>query len=730
MSAPYRPAQGDAFDRLIRDQQATQEQFRLDGNRKAAATEAATRFPDMPPEQLLPIARNIESELNRITSAEFLAEQRQLKEQLGVEQAGEAVGSAAVLGVGILGTALGGQPGAVVGSGIGGLAQSGVRAALGTREVTPESALRNARNQATYEMLGFEFVDKTLGSVARFFRGNKPVADEITESFAAVGMRPALQEVSDNFWAESARTVLGSLPFANKPFKKRAQEVTREFGSKLDEFVEAASPDWAIAQRMMKTHGREATAEFVEQLNRGAFDNLASGFKVLREERDARFAVLKKTAEQLEVRAHDSGFPLVSPTTSSRAAIGQIADRFSDGAVVRLDGTVVPMTAELEQTAEFVRDIGMNVVPRNMTFTQLTALKKRISDQIETVKDNPAAAQMLQLLKHGVEEDMVRAAGVHPQLKRAYDDAMSISEEFLTLLQDISTRRIQRVHSQFGRQEMQEVVSGTGETVAKNAGPMDVSQTVDILAKSASPNEIRQFYGALRRGVGEPEARRTMQLALGKKVRAAVESTLKEVPERGADSSYAPKTFLRALGIESPDQKTFGPMMAMFEASGIPAQQAVHLSKVLDALYSVKNARVSQLLARQTNLGGFKTILRSLSAGAIGGKAATAAGSVGLPHAAALFVLSRSYGKWMTVPWRARAVSAMADARLPEHARTQAAISLFTDKELWSSEDPAESEKYDAIREAVWYDLQTKKGQRAFLRSIDDQLRVVGSPKK
>lgn len=730
MSAPYRPVQGDAFDRLIREQQATQEAYQAEGNRKAAALEAATRFPGMSPQELVPIAKNLESELNRLSSPEFAAEQKVLKEQRGIEEAGEAIGSAAVFGGGILGTALGGQPGAVAGSGLGGLVQSGTRAALGTRDVTVGSALRNMRNQSTYEMLGFEFVDKTLGSVARFFRGNKPVSDEIVESFAAVGMRPSLQEVSDNFWSESARTVLGSLPFANKPFKKRAQQATKEFGSKLDEFVEAASPDWAIAQRMMKTHGREATAEFVEQLNRGAFDNLSAGFKVLRDERDARFLVLKKTATQLEARAADSGVSLSSPTTSSRAAIGQIADRFSDGAVVRLDGTVVPMTAELEQTAEFVRDIGTNVVPRNMTFTELTALKKRVSDQIETVKDNPTAAQMLKLMKQGVEEDMVRAAGVHPQLKRAYDDAMSISEEFLTLLQDISTRRIQRVHSQYGRQELQEVVTGTGEVVAKNAGTMDISQTVDILAKSASPNEIRQFYGALRRGVGEPEARRTMQLALGKKVREAVESTLKEVPERGADSSYAPKTFLRALGIESPDQKSFGPMMAMFEASGIPAQQAVHLSKVLDALYSVKNARVSQLLARQTNLGGFKTILRSLSAGAIGGTAATSAGAVGLPHAAALFLLSRSYGKWMTVPWRARAVSAMADARLPEHARTQAAISVFTDKELWSSEDPAESEKYEAIRESVWYDLQTKKGQRAFLRSLDDQLGVVGQPKK
>ncbi len=729
MAAPTRPnpIAGDAFDRQIQGQQATQDRLRFDQNRRAAAEEAYSRFPGLPPEQLLPVAKEIETQLNHFSSPEYAAELRLAKEREGVEKAGQAVGNAAITGGGLLGNFVGGPAGGVIGSFGGGLVDSGIRAITSPKDVSVRGALTNARNQASYELLGFSFVDSTLGAVNRFFRGNKAVADEITESFNNVGMRPALQDISDNFWTESSRTVLGSLPFANKPFKKRAQRAAGELRGQLDEFVASASPDWEIAHRMVRTHGREATAKFVEELNRGAFDNLAAGFSVLRKERDGKFEVLRKTAEQLEARAQDAGYPLVSPTTDTRAAIGQLADRFQERSVFRLDGTEMPMTPELEKVAAFTRDVGENVVPRNMTFMQLTALKKRISDQIDEVSDNPTAASFLQVMKHGVEQDMVRAAHAHPQLGQAYDDAMEISEEFITLLQDISTRKLQRVHKGFGRQELQEVATDGGGQVIKNAGSVDLSQTVDILAKSASPNEVRQFYGALRRGVGEPEAQRTMQLALGKKVRAAVESSLKEAPERAADAAFVPNTLLRELGIESPAQKSFGSMMAMFETAGIPAARAVNLSHVLDALYSVKNPRVSQMLARQTNLGGFRTMLKSLTAGAIGGKAATAgAAATGVLPAVSMFMLSRSYGKWMTVPWRARAVVAMADSRLPGHARTAAAISLFTDKELWSSDDPSQAEKMEAVRQEVWSSLQTPAGQKAFLSGVDEQLKAGG----
>lgn len=722
------PSGGDMFEQELARRQEEKTRLRKVGARRDAIKLTLKHFPDATPEEAVPIAKEFESKLFMKSDPDYLDQQEFIRRKNaldeGVERGAEVMGQGFPLIGGVAGSLVAGPPGAVVGAMAGGAVQSLHNLVMG-KNVTPMSALRNMRNQGTYEALGFGAFDMSAGVISRFFRGDKAIADSIIAAHAQLGMRPALQDISNRFWTEGARTVLGALPFANRPFKRRAAQAGEEFTRKLDEFIETSSPEIAQAKRLYERDPRAAAA-LMEQLSNRAFQHLNIGVDALQRERDLAYEVLRRTVEQAEARAFDSGWRLAAPSVNSRVAIGEIAQRFGERTVTRIDGSQVPMTENLQSTADFIRDITQNVLARDMTFTQYRALKGRIRDQIELVKDDATASEMLRLFQDGVEQDMEAVARMTPSVWSAYQNAQSVSEEFLTLLQGTVSRRMKGVQKTFGRQGPQMVRAETGELVLKDSGPKDLSNTIDILSRSASPNEIRQFRGALARGVGEPQAQETMRVVLGKKVQEAIDAAFKQGAERSADAAYVPGVLLQKLGLDTPYSPQFKTTMALFEASGIPANQVFAISTVLDSLYSVKNPRVAQMLARQTTLGGVKTLIRSLTAGAIGGAAQTGLAGFGWAHAAGLWFLSRSYGKWVTSPARARAVVAMADAHLPQHSRVAAAVSVFTDPVFWTDpEDPVKNEMLKETQKAVLQELRTKEGQKRFLNSTDNYLKGV-----
>lgn len=714
------PVEGDAAARSFAATQQTREELR----RKAITDEVTTRlveqYPDASPQDLLPVARIRINETMRTTSEEYQAAVRAANEKMGANRAVGIVSNLFPMVGGAVGAAYGGQGGAVVGTTLGSIPKVAIEQIGRGQYGSLREAAAAVRNEGIYELAGGTLVDSTFGAISRFFRGNKVIADEIGHAFSQVGMRPALQDISTNPMSEGARNILGMLPYANKPFKQRAGQAAREFDSVVERFVEDASPEVTMVRRMFETDPAGA-ARLLEDLSRGAFNDISQGFTVLRRERDAAFANLQNTARQLEARAEDAGYSLRAPTTNTRATIADIAME-ADSRTIRSQttGEVLPNTEPMQGTFDFVRDLAAHYVPREMTFTQLAILKRRISDQIDRVKDTPEAVRLLVNLKEGVEQDMARAATLHPQLNAAYDEAMAVSEEFLTLLKDISSQRMRRIQRGFGRETLQEIQADTGETAIKGEGALDISQTVDLIARSGSPTEIRQFFGALRRGVGEQRAQRTIRLALGKRVSEAVDAAYKETAEKAGDVAFTPGVLLKKLGLDSPSNPNFKTSMALFEASGFSVERTRAVATVLDALYSVKNPKVAQMVARRGVLGGLRSVLSGFTAGAIGG----ATGSVGHVVAGTTFLLTRSYGKWMTSPSRARAIVALADNRLPNHARTSAMISLLSDPYIWRDKDPQASADKAAFRQAAWEQLQTVEGARRYWEEFDYQYGV------
>lgn len=685
--------------------------------RRQAATFAATQFPDATPEQALMIAKDAEKKLlstSGPTRMGLTAEEtaRQQRESLRDFSATLPAGAA------VAGATLGGPPGAVVGAGLGAVAESGINALTG-KDV---DVFRNIRNKMAGEAIGLEVFDKTFGAVARMFRGNKEVADEISTAFIEVGMRPALQDVSTFPLTEGARNVLGSLPLLNRPFKARATRTAQEFQSTLDEYIESVSPDTVLLKRMVDRGDVEGAARLQEQLAEGVFDGVAAGYESLRALRDQRFARLRAIESQLEARAEDAGVSMAVPSRNTRGRIAQVAGLIDDIQVQVRNG-VIDEPDQLGRTIQFIQKLSGDQLGRNMTFSQLRRLKGRVSREIATVTDDPTSVEFLTRVKEGVEEDLVQAASRHPDLQAAYDDAMQVSEEFLTILGGVATKRGQQINRGLGRRAIQEVTTETGETIQKGAGSRDVSTLVDTLASSANPNEIRQFFGVLERGVGQQEAQNMIRLSLGRKIQKAAEAAFRESAEKAGDPTYKPGVLLRQLGLDTPNSKQFNATAALFEAAGMDTRRMMATSRVLDALFSVKNPRVSQYLQRRATIGGgMQSLLRGVSGGMIGG-ATAASGGPGIIPAVAMYTLGRSYAKWVTSPARARLITTVADIRLPENRRALAMVSMLSDPIWWQGESPEETQQLEILRAQVKDQLATKAGQEKFIRDLDREIR-------
>lgn len=684
--------------------------------RRQATTFAATQFPDATPEQALAIAKDAEKKLlstSGPTRMSITAEEQSKQ----IREGSSKFGAILPAGFAVAGTMLGGPPGGVVGAGIGALGESALNAAAG-KDVMPA---RNVRNKIAIEMLGVEAFNLTFGAAARMFRGNKQIADEIATAFAQVGMRPALQDLSTFPMTEGARNVLGSMPLLNRPFKARATTAAREFQTSLDGYIESVSPDVILIRRLAERGDIEGAAQLQEQLSQGVFDGLASGFESLRRVRDQRFAALRSIESQLESRAADAGVSMAVPSVGTRGRIGQVVGLIDDMQVRTASGALEEPEF-LGQTVRFIQQITGDEIGREMTFSQLRQLKGRLGREINSVRKDPTSVELLTRVKEGVEEDMISAAAQHPALQSAYDEAMGISEEFLTLLQGMAAKRGQQINRGLGRQAIQEVATETGEIVQKNAGARDVSTLVDAIAASASPNEVRQFFGVLERGMGRQEAQNMIRVSLGKKIQRAAEAAFKESAEKAGDPSYTPGVLLRHLGLDTPNSKQFNSTAALFNAAGLDTRQMMATSTVLDALFSVKNPKVSQYLQRRATIGGgMQSLLRGVSGGMIGGVTAVSGGP-GLIPAITIYALGRSYGKWVTSPARARLITTAADIRLPEHRRANAVLSMLTDPIWWQGDTPEEDEELKLLRARVKEQLATRQGQEKFIQDLDREI--------
>jgi hypothetical protein len=716
---------GEAATEAARQKASTDSLIQIDTRRQAAQF-VAQNFPDADVEQAVTIAKDVQTKLQATsgsTPKSITQEERDKAQREGWQEFGETLPGI----TGAMGAPFG-PVGMVVGAGIGAIGQSAINKITGN-DVSLMDVAHNIRNKASIEALSYGAFDALFGGAARYMSGNKPIRDEIASAFAAVGMRPSLQDMSTTAVVEGARNVIGSLPLLNRPFKRRATTVANEFQRTLDNYIAEVSPDTILIRRLAERGNLEGAAALQEQLAEGVFDGLGSGMQALARERNLRFQTLQRVETQLEARAADSGYSLASPTTNTRSRIGQVAEKVEDMRASIASGALEE-PAQLGNTIAYIQRFTGDQVARNMTFSELRRLKGHLGRQINAISDDPTSVKLLTQIKEGVEEDMVIAAGKHPELQKAYDDSMEISEEFLTLLQGMALNKGRRINKGLGRQGLQEVAMQTGEVVRKGEGSQDISTIVDTIAKSASPNEIRQFFGVLQRGMGEQEAQKMIRLSLGKKIQKSVESAFRESAEKQGDPSYVPGMLLRHMGLDTPNSPQFNATVALFQAAGMPTQRVRDIARVLDALFSVKNPRVSQMLQRQANLGGAKTVLRSVSGGMIGGAAANTAKAASPLAAIALYTVGRSYGKWVTNPARARLVITVADSRLPEYVRTRAMVSILTDPVFWTSENQGEQARLEDLRKSTKEMLMTPAGQKKFVEEIDRELNLGDRSKK
>lgn len=696
--------------------------------RRQAARKTVELFPDASVEQAQRIAKDIEKKLREKSQNESLPTgSGRAPSGASQNEVSREMASALPIAGAIGGFMLGGPPGAVVGAGLGAFWQSGVNAATKDDPNQVIHPFRNARNAMAMEAAAPLIFDVTLGSVARLLRGDKKTAESIAKSMTRAGIEPTLQDVSTNPLVEGGRLVLGSFPMLARPFKRRQADAAVQFQGKVDDFISSVSPDTIIIKRMQESGRHVEAAALQEALETGTFEAMEKGTQALRKQVDDAFAEVKRF-EGIEIGPRQKDLPVSSlqfrdalgtETVKTQAGIGKVAN-FIDS--YRAGGAALPK--DIAGVETFVQDITQNAVLGKMNFTELRKLKKRVSKEIELYSaDSPDAVKALVMLKNGIEEDMLVAAHKSPGLGAAYDKAMAISEEYLTLLGQAVAKKGRKVQVGFGRQATQTVETEGGATLIKGAGTADISGMVDILTATKNPNEVRQFFDVMARGVGKEQARKAIGNALAKKIDTAFEATIRRSTEKAGDASFKPGALLDELGLGSPTDPKYKATVALFEAAGVPTGQVVDLAKTLDALFSIKNPVVSRFIQRKAVLQANRGIASGAMIGSFVGAGGASQGTIA--PALMFFMIGRSYGKWVTDPRRARLVMRATDIRAPENVRAAAAISLLSDttfvQEVLRSE---ENGIEDTERTAAIERLRRKDGRSSFFKELDSSTRM------
>lgn len=623
--------------------------------------------------------------------------------------------------------------GSVFGAGLGAVVTSTL-----SDEQSSETLLEGAQSVAKemlIEAAGGKAFDVVGGGAARFFRGNREVAERAAAALRRRGIEPSLQDISDTSLVEGGRRVLGSFPMLRKHFRKRLDATSKAFSRVSDELVSEVSPDTLLVRRYARENSPEAAQAVVDRMARGGYEAIGEGYEVMRRVTSERWARVESAAAQIEAAHESVGRQFASKMENTSVRLAQVIDDLKGREVLEAgsDGIRVAKGFEDEsigKAAKFVsEELGRT---RVRSFSDLRNLKRKISLKIDGVRDNPEAVTILTRFKEGVEEDIeALLRNGDAGLRKLYDEANAVSEEFITLLGELSGRRMRRFQSGAGRQAIQEVETAGGNTLLKGAGTRDPGLIIDDLASNGTPKEMGQLFEVMRQAVGEKGARKVVGDVLGRRLSQSLDVSVRESIEKSGDPSFIAPNFLKRMGLDDPGSKRYASTVEMFRQIGINPQKATDMAEVMQSLFGVKNPKVSDFIARRGLLGGASSILSGVTGGLIGGATATGTGMLG---PAAFFLLGRSFSKWMTSPRRARLVLAVADNRAPQHFRAGAMRSLLTDPEIYSgivnsimprgaSQEEQQSIESSAreLRDDALRQLNTRSSREAFFKNIDNE---------
>ena len=622
---------------------------------------------------------------------------------------------------GVLGSA-GGLPGSVVGTGIGETFKQGF--ADSKRDATLEEAGYDIAVAMASEAAFGKAFDLTAGFAARYLRGSRDVAVENLEILRRNGIPASLQDISDAPIVEGSRRVLGAFPLLSKHYRARLGKTKAAFDELAEKFISDLSPDTLTMRRFVEKNSPEEASRLVRKMGEGGFKGLQKGFDVLNENQKRLWDSLMMQAEVFEGMVATVGQPFVSKMAYTARRGAEQLKRLQQSEVIDAKGRVTSQFrgTDIGEAARFLSLESKGKATRK--FTELIALKRKISYKMNSLKDDAEALSLLRNFKEGVEEDIEVLLRSEPTLRGRYDEANAVSEEFLTLMGELVGRRTRQFRGGSPRETLQEVTTETGEQLYKGAGSRDPSTILQTLADQGSAREIEQVGFVLRKALGESGARRVVGDALGQKLSRALDDAVREAVERSGDATFAPQNFKKLMGLDDPTSKQFQATVEMFRQVGISPRQATDVASVMQALFGVKNPKISDFLMRRGVLGG----AGSLVAGATGGiMGSTALGPGALLGPATFFLVGRSFSKWATRPRRVQFVMQVADSTRPDGARARAMVSILNDLDDMlaldlsseSGEPPDQIAQQRAVVAEALTALKNKQSRREIFQSID-----------
>ena len=602
--------------------------------------------------------------------------------------------------------------------------------------ISPRRALTAGRDEGAAELVAGKVFNFIPGGIARFFRGDRKIAERVAKDMKDLekfGVRPSLQDISNRSFVEGGRQILGGFPGFAGIFAKRQNKVLGAVRKETDAILKEAGafgdviPDTLLLQRLGERKGVEAVARTAEGILNNQFKLVDDAMKTFGDKQDKFWTEFKTLADRVGVNGNPA---------NTRLRVAQaIRDYFPADATLK-SGKQLAGGSEFERISKFVAEFAKDM-PENVTISQLISFKKKINSQLGELEGTAEQISALGLIKQGLDEDIKLLASTSDELLPAYNKANAVSEEFLTFINDLMAKRVQRINKLAGRRPLETV----GDTeAAKGIGSKDPIEILDEVQKARSPREVRQFFKVIKQHAGEAEGRRFIGRVVQKKLDDTFDSIIKSTAPKSDTDLFLPGKMLEKLGISElvdpkaiPSPKTLA-TQEMIKASGVSPDRLVRLSKTIDAAFSVKNPNVSQFIQRRAMLGGMTALVGAATGGLAGSSQGTAGTVVGIPTGALAFLLiGRGYSRFLTSPTAAKAVIAMSDSTLPNHTRARALVSLLTDDTLYTYESTPEGQKASKdVRTQMVNALNSSREARSkFIKELDMQRNppTIGPPR-
>ncbi len=636
----------------------------------------------------------------------------------------------------------GGLPGSMLGAGAGSLAVTPMVEAFKVEAARSQNLnydplsvygmLRKARNEMMFEYAGSKIFDLTIGGAASYFRGNPKLAARIMKDFETVQLSPALQDISNASLPESARKMLGGFPTFSGIFARRQQQMTELVGKRLRDAASRAGlqpgdiPDSEILRRVYERSGLDGIQRASEALLNNTFKVLDRGMKIFGERQEEAWTAFYGRVSRLEREAAEAGGRYAVDPVQYRGRLAEAAEGYK----ALVDQGAFPATAVVTEVDKALRAAVDTLKDKpDLTMSELRSDIRKVTALI-TELDDEAATTVLGRVKEGMQEDLKRLAQNDPESLVLYNRASEVSEEFLTFLQDEVGQRMKRVNRNVGRREQDVVEGPAGLETRKAAGAKDPIATMDMILQSNSPRTVRNFFRTLTEATGERKARRILGRVAAKKINGAVEKVTQEAPERAAADLFKPGRLLKELGLEGVNDPTRAlsattlTNLELFKAAGVNRKEMIALSNVIDHLFSVKTASISEFVRRRALLGGFQSLVGGYTGGMLVGSGQNEGNVLGAASGAIAFILlGRTFAKWMTDPAKARRVIQIADQSLPDNVRARAFVSVLNDADIIGEIGEGDSDDFaENARRQAREQMNTKQGQKRTLRALDEYL--------